>query len=1011
MRSPFLLVFLLPLLLAAQSAPPPRHIKDVAPAVVALTNATLHPDAYTTLAGATLLLRDGRVAAAGLEVVVPPGAEVRDLKGLHIWPALIDPYSDLGLPPSSAEDRKAEMTGSRHWNDALRPDTRAHTILRADPERAAKLREQGFATVITHRMDGVARGTSCALHLSDEPAAEAVLARDVAAHFSLRKGSATNKYPSSQMGAIALLRQALLDAQWQARTGQRSTDPVLEALAAQLGGRVVVEAADRNELLRWNALLKPFGVTAVAHSAGDEYARLAEIGSTGMPLILPLQLPQAYDVSDPYDAQEVSFARLKHWELAPYNPGILDSAAIPFAFTTHGRKDLKDLWKDLRRMVACGLDSARAIDAITAAPARLFGLEGEAGTLGPGRSADLIITSHHLLDAKNTIHETWVAGKRHVMSDPDLVPLAGTYDLNVGDAILLMRVKGAGGRLEATMRSADEPDSLSLKVDLQRQGSLVNLRFARRDDATAITRLSGTIHGAGSIWEGQGQRPGGQWFHWSAVRQAGSSPVAERDSGAVDAPTVHGPIPHPLTGFGWAEPPGPATLIFRKATVWTNTGQGILRNTDVCVHEGKVLAVGEGLRVDELFPGKVRPEVAEIDANGRHLTTGIIDEHSHIAISRGVNEGARSVSSEVRIGDVVDPDDINIYRNLAGGVTTVQLLHGSANPIGGQSALIKLRWGLAADSLLIRDAAGHIKFALGENVKQSNWGPGDRFPRSRMGVEQQFYEAFHRARDYDMEWRGWNSLRPKDRDLRNEPRRDLQLEALAEILRGERHITCHSYVQSEIDMLMHVADSMDFAVNTFTHILEGYKMARKMQEHGVSASTFSDWWAYKFEVYDAIPYNAALLHAQGVNTGINSDDAEMSRRLNQEAAKAIKYGGVSPEEAWKMVTLNPARMLKLDHRMGRVAPGMDADLVLWSGDPLSIQARVERTYVDGVCYFDRVTDLERRAWAATERDRIVRAMIAAQADGAPTRKARRERKHLWHCDDLGEEGHEGHDHH
>jgi len=1011
MRSTFLLVFLLPLLLAAQSAPPSRHIKDVAPAVVALTNATLHPDAYTTLAGATLLLRDGRVAAAGLEVVVPSGAEVRDLKGLHIWPALIDPYSDLGLPPSSAEERKAEMTGSRHWNDALRPDTRAHTILRNDPERAAKFREQGFATVITHRMDGIARGTSCALHLSDEPAAEAVLAPDVAAHFSLRKGSATNKYPSSQMGAIALLRQALLDAQWQARTGQRTTDPVLEALDAQVKGRIVVEAADRNELLRWNALLKPFGVTAVAHGAGDEYARLADIRSTGMPLILPLQLPEAYDVSDPYDAQEVSFARLKHWELAPYNPGMVDGAAIPFAFTTHGRKDLKDLWKDLRRMVACGLDSARAIDAITAAPARLFGLEGEAGTLVPGRSADLIITSHHLLDAKNTIHETWVGGKRYMMSDPDLVPLAGIYDLNVGDAILVMRVKGSGSKLEATMRSADEPDSLSLKVDLQRQGSLVNLRFARRDDATAITRLSGTIHGAGSIWEGQGQRPGGQWFHWSAVRQAGSVPIAERDSGAVEAPTVQGAIPHPLTGFGWSEPPASGTLIFRKATVWTNTGQGILRNTDVCVHEGKVLAVGEGLRVEELFPGKVRPEVTEIDANGRHLTTGIIDEHSHIAISRGVNEGARSVSSEVRIGDVVDPDDINIYRNLAGGVTTVQLLHGSANPIGGQSALIKLRWGLSADSLLIRGAAGHIKFALGENVKQSNWGPGDRFPRSRMGVEQQFYEAFHRARDYDIAWRGWNSLRPKERDARKEPRRDLQLEALAEILRGERHITCHSYVQSEIDMLMHVADSMDFAVNTFTHILEGYKMARKMQEHGVNASTFSDWWAYKFEVYDAIPYNAALLHAQGVNTGINSDDAEMSRRLNQEAAKAIKYGGVSPEEAWKMVTLNPARMLKLDHRMGRVAPGMDADLVLWSGDPLSIQARVERTYVDGVCYFDRVTDLQRRAWATAERDRIVRAMIAAQADGAPTRKARRERRHLWHCDDLGEEGHEGHDQH
>jgi imidazolonepropionase-like amidohydrolase len=657
------------------------------------------------------------------------------------------------------------------------------------------------------------------------------------------------------------------------------------------------------------------------------------------------------------------------------------------------------------------LDSARAIDALTAAPARLFGLEQEIGTLAVGRRADLLITSHHLLDTKNTIHETWVTGKRHVFRDPDLPLLAGTYDLNLGDAIWALQVKGEPGKAEATMRLPGEADSLALKVDLQQQGALVSIRFAQRDDAQAITRLSGTVHGAGSIWDGQGQRPGGQWFHWSAVRQADSVPRAKRDSTTATPPIAHGAVPHPLVGFGWTTPPQRSTIIFRKATVWTNTDQGILRNTDVCVHEGKVLAVGEDLRVEELFPGKVRPVVVEIDAKGRHLTTGIIDEHSHIAISRGVNEGARALSSEVRIGDVVDPDDINLYRNLAGGVTAVQLLHGSANPIGGQSALIKLRWGQAADSLLIRDAAGHIKFALGENVKQSNWGPGDRFPRSRMGVEQQFYEAFHRAKDYDTAWRSWNSLRPKDRDPRKEPRRDLQLEALAEILRGERHITCHSYVQSEIDMLMHVADSMGFRVNTFTHILEGYKMARKMQEHGVNASTFSDWWAYKFEVYDAIPYNAALLHAQGVNTGINSDDAEMSRRLNQEAAKAIKYGGVSPEEAWKMVTLNPARMLKLDHRMGRVAPGMDADLVLWSGDPLSIQARVERTYVDGVCYFDRVTDIQRRAWAAAERDRIVRAMIAAQAEGAPTRKARRERRHLWHCDDLGEEGHEGHDGH
>ena len=1009
---PLLTIFALLALLpgTAQRLQPPTHVQRVAPSLVALTNATLHSDARTTIPKATLLIRDGTVVSVGTSVAIPPGAQVRDLRGLHIWPALIEPYCDLGLPANTAEERKAEVKGARQGNAALRADTRAHTLLRPDAERASKLREQGFALAITHRMDGIARGTSCALALNERPLDERVLRADVAAHFSLNKGNSPDAYPSSQMGAIALLRQALLDAQWNARTQRHDVDPLTVALAQQLSGHVVVECTDRNEVLRWSTLLKEFGVTPIAKGGGDEYARLEAIKATAMPLLLPLHLPEAYDVEDPYDAQEVSFARLKHWELAPFNAHVVDTAGIPFAFTTHGRTDLKDLWKDLRRMVACGLDSARALEALTSDAARLFGLDDRHGTLVAGKSADLIITSGHPLDERNIIHETWVAGDRFVHVDPDLADLVGTYDLNLGDAIWKLIVKGTPGKLESTVRRASEADSLAVKVKLERNGPLVTLGFSPKNDAAAVTRLSGTIHAGGGLWDGQGQRPGGQWFPWSAIREAGSQAKGRSDTARTAAPDPVGPVHHPLVGFGWTSAPQQLTTIFRNATVWTNTDKGILRNTDVCIHQGRVFAVGEGLRIEELFPGKVRPAITEIDATGRHLTCGIVDEHSHIAISRGVNEGSMSISSQVRIGDVVNPDDINIYRNLAGGVTTVQLLHGSANPIGGQSALIKLRWGQPADSMIIRNVPGHIKFALGENVKQSNWGPSSRFPRSRMGVEQQFYDAFHRARDYDSTWRLWSGAKPKTHKASDEPRRDLQLEALAEILRSERFISCHSYVQSEIDMLMHVADSMGFTVNTFTHILEGYKMAAKMKEHGVSASTFSDWWAYKFEVYDAIPHNAALLHAAGVNTGINSDDAEMSRRLNQEAAKAIKYGGVPAEEAWKMVTLNPARMLKLDHRIGTVEPGKDADLVLWSADPLSIAAKVERTYVDGTCYFDRVTDAQQRATIAGERDRIVRAMIAAKADGAPTRKARRERQHLWHCDDIGEEGHEHTEH-
>lgn len=1010
----------LALLSRAQTAAPAAHVQDVAPALMAFTNCTLHTDARTVITKATLVVKDGKVLAAGAGAPIPAGAVVRDLKGLHVWPALIDPYSDLGLPALKREDRDKEDRAARHWNRALNADVRAHEQLRIDPKQAADRRKAGFGTVFTHRMDGIARGTSCAVLLSDETVPRSVIQADLAAHLSLRKGSSPDGYPSSQMGAIALIRQTILDARWYAAQAQpKETDAILAALAAQLNGRLVMEAADRNEVLRWARLLDEFKLPGIIKGAGDEYARLAAIKATGMPLIVPFAQPEAFDVEDPYDAQEVSFARLKHWELAPFNAMMLDTAGVAFALTAHGRKDLKDLWKDLRKLVACGLDSARAIELLTTDPARLFGVDDRIGALRPGMHANFLVTSKHLLDARNTLHETWVSGRRFVVSDPDVPDLKGTYELNLAAEIWVLEMSGAGDKLEAKVRRPDEADSLAVKARFERQGPVIGLSWAPRDKPQDLIRLNGTMHATGGLWDGQGQKPGGQWFAWSAIRKAGSdkgkqgvaaTPGKARSDGsdttAVKKPDPPGAITYPLMGYGWTEMPKQETVVFRDATVWTNGPQGIMRNTDVWVHQGRIVAVGHGLELGQLFPGRTKPAVTEIHATGKHLTAGIVDEHSHIAISRGVNEGTQAVTSEVRIGDVVNPDDINIYRNLAGGVTTIQQLHGSANPIGGQSAITKLRWGQTADSMQVRGAPGHIKFALGENVKQSNWGVSDRFPQTRMGVEQVYYEAFHRARDYDREQRAWNALRPRDRERATAPRRDLELDALVEILQGQRHISCHSYVQSEIDMLMHVADSMGFKVNTFTHILEGYKVAAKMKRHGVSGSTFSDWWAYKFEVNDAIPYNAALMHMHGVNTGINSDDAEMSRRLNQEAAKAVKYGGVPEEEAWKMVTLNPARMLKLDHRIGSVEPGKDADLVLWSEHPLSIRAKAEQTWVDGVRYYDAERDAGQRRWIAAERDRLVRAMIAAKGEGAPVRKAGREHQHLWCCEDIGEEGHD-----
>jgi imidazolonepropionase-like amidohydrolase len=440
-------------------------------------------------------------------------------------------------------------------------------------------------------------------------------------------------------------------------------------------------------------------------------------------------------------------------------------------------------------------------------------------------------------------------------------------------------------------------------------------------------------------------------------------------------------LPRPFTAFGSLEEQQAESFVVRGATVWTNEDEGIVESADVYVVNGKIMGFGESL--------KVPAGVKEIDGRGKHLTSGIIDEHSHIAISRGVNESSQESTAEVRIGDVINSEDVNIYRHLAGGVTAVQLLHGSANPIGGQSALIKLRWGAAPEDLKIAGADGYIKFALGENVKQSNWsGNTTRYPQTRMGVEQVYEDYFTRAAAY---------ARARKADPKG-VRRDLDLEALAEILNRERFITCHSYRQSEINMLMKVAERHGFVVNTFTHILEGYKVADKMREHGVGASTFSDWWAYKFEVWDAIPENGPIMHEQGVTVAYNSDDAELGRRLNQEAAKAVQYGGISEEEAWKFVTLNPAKLLHLDQQTGSIKTGKDADLVLWNEHPMSVYALAEKTWVDGIMYFDREQMRERQMEMAAERNRLAQAMLNDKHAGKRTQPVEGHGGEHWHCD-------------
>src|SRR5260221_1185302 len=406
-------------------------------------------------------------------------------------------------------------------------------------------------------------------------------------------------------------------------------------------------------------------------------------------------------------------------------------------------------------------------------------------------------------------------------------------------------------------------------------------------------------------------------------------------------------------------------ILIKNATVLTVT-QGTIEHGSVLIKDGKISEVGPNVKA---------PSGAQvIDGTGMFVTPGIIDCHSHIAVDGSVNEGSISVSSIANIAEVLDSDDISIYRDLAGGVTTANVLHGSANSIGGQTVVIKLRWGQPAAKLPFEGALPGIKFALGENPKRSNFSvPGreKRYPASRMGVEETIRAAFTEARDYKNVWDAYNKKVAAGEKNLTPPRRDLRLDPLVEVLEGKRYVHSHCYREDEILMLLRVAKEFGFKVRTFQHVLEGYKVADEIAAAGAGASTFSDWWAYKVEAYDAIPYNAALMTRRGVLVSVNSDDAEEATHLNQEAAKSIKFGGLTHDEALKMVTLNPAMQLGIDKRVGTIDVGKDADLAIYNHDPLSAYAVVQKTLIDGRVYFDLQRDIAERHALEKEKKALI----------------------------------------
>ncbi len=971
----------------------------------AFTHATIMVSPGEVITNATLLIKGNEIIKIGKRVLIPNDAVELDCEGRTIIPSFIELSTSIGvqkaksLKTGQSPQLESMKQGPYYWNEAIHPEIDAAELYQPNDKVNEALIKSGFGFALTHQQDGIVRGKGTFVSLGKSSTHEVMTNWANASYYSFEKGVSRQSYPSSQMGAIALLRQTMYDAIWYKDDSKKELNLSLEAMNNQWNDVSFFSTRSKWEILRAQKIANEFDRTFHYIGSGDEYMIINELTEINSTIVLPINFPKAYDVTNPYVARQIPLSDMKHWEMAPYNPSIIAENNIPFCITYNGHKTAKEFWSHLRKAINHGLSVNDALNALTMQPAKTLGISAITGSIEVGKIASFNLYDGNPFEKDCKLLQSWALGEQTVHAQHLKEDIAGKYNITIENRKFPLAIKSTGkGKWNGTIETYATSSS-TLKTDTTKHKAVVildqediTLQFTINDSIwSGSVNLQGKINTKLGIFEGNGMIPTGKWVKWYAVKSGKVTSLEKKikDDFVKDTLAVSW---FPNMAYGFDSLPEQLPYVIVHATAWTNEEDGIIEDATVIIEHGKITYCG--------IDPPTYPKDAEVfNAKGMHVTSGIIDEHSHIAISRGVNESGQAISAEVSIGDVVHPDDINIYRQLSGGVTASQLLHGSANPVGGQSALIKLKWGSTPEEMLIDDAPKFIKFALGENVKQSNWGSYNtaRFPQTRMGVEQVYYDGFERAHNYQ------DALAKYNRgELKTKPRVDLELEVLSEILNSERFISCHSYIQSEINMLMHVADSMGFRINTFTHILEGYKVADKMKAHGAGGSTFADWWAYKFEVNDAIPYNAKMMHDQGIIVAINSDDAEMGRRLNQEAAKTVKYGGMTEEDAWKTVTLNPAKLLHLDDRMGSLKKGKDADVVIWSANPLSVQAQVVSTFVDGVILYDAKRDALLYNRNQQEKARLISKMLDANQQGNKQDFVKKTKGH-YHCDTIGEE--------
>lgn len=959
----------------AQQTVPQAGLRDNTPRVYALTNARIVTKPGMTIEKGIVVIRDGVIEAVGANVDIPDDARRLDYSGLSVYPGLIELFSQVGI----SDNEEVENRGADHWNPSVQPEFNASDYYTVDSDDLEELRALGFTAAVAVSDEGIFTGSGALVNLGNGSANEQIVKDQIYQHIRMVRNR-NRTYPSSMMGVVALVRQTLFDAGWyrdaHAAYGQNPNQEKPEdnaALAAMNGviagnQPLLFSVTDDHAFMRAVKIAREFKVDFWVRGSGHEYRMLEEIKAAGVPVILPLTFPETGDfrVADPDDAINVSLEALRHWEAAPENPGRLHKAGVSIAFTS-ADLEKKNLFHDrIREAIEGGLDYDAALAAVTTTPAQILGMSKTLGTIEAGKSAHLTVTDGILFAENVKVQDVWVSGDRYIVTPKPIADPRGKWQAVLDE--------DAAAPLQATIQLTGTIKDLSgnltvggVDVTLSRI-SLYEKRLTFTISGSdigrpGVTRLSGSIENEKIT--GTGVWPDGSTLDWSATL------VEPRKSDPAPMPVASDesslPLIMPPGAFGRAsEPDQPDAVLVRGATVWTLDERGKLDNADVLVRSGKIAEVGQNITAPD--------DAVIIDGKGKHITPGIIDAHSHSAISQGINEGTQAVTAEVGIEDVVNGYDIALYRELAGGLTTSNLLHGSSNPIGGKNQVIKLRWGASAEGLKFEGAKPGIKFALGENVKRSNWSVrSNRYPQTRMGVEQLIRDRFKAAQEYDMRWTAYTNLKNKTGVI--PPRKDLELDTLVEILKGERKVHSHSYRQDEILMLIRIADDFGFTIGTFQHVLEGYKVAKEIAEHGAGASTFSDWWAYKVEAYDAIPYNGAVMQQAGVSVTFNSDSNELARRLNTEAAKAVKYGGVSEVEALKFVTLNAAKQFEIDDRVGSLEAGKDADFVIWNGHPLSTYTMCEQTWIDGRKYFDREDDLRMRKQVEMERMLLIQKIL------------------------------------